>query len=125
MLTTKGRALYTYLEHNASKEQINGIVLFLALTTGIRFSDLRRAMNFTSIRSLKEIFGPAPVDEEEYENINDIEAGITVTIKLKPEVDEDKRILCRDILRDGHSFFQTIEDLKLTTSDCIITRKAL
>ena len=38
MLTTKGRALYTYLEHNASKEQINGIILFFALVTGIRFS---------------------------------------------------------------------------------------
>ena len=123
MLTTKGRALYTYLEHNASKEQIDGIILFFALVTGIRFSNLKRAMNFASISSFKEIFGPAPADiTEQYD---DIEAGVTITIKLKPEVDEDMRMLCRDILRDGHSFFQTIEDLKLTTSDCIITRKAL
>ena len=123
MLTTKGRVLYTYLEHNASKEQINGIILFFALATGIRFSNLKRAMNFTSISSFKEIFGPAPADiTEQYD---DIEAGVTITIKLKPEVDEDMRMLCRDILRDGHSFFQTIDDLNLTTSDCIITRKAL
>lgn len=123
MLTTKGRALYTYLEHNASKEQINGIILFFALVTGIRFSNLKRAMDFTSIGSLKEIFGPAPVDI--IEQYNDIEAGVVFTIKLKPEIDEDMRMLCRDILRDGHSFFQTIEDLKLTISDCIITRKVL
>lgn len=123
MLTTKGRVLYTYLEHNASKEQIDGIILFLALATGIRFSNLKRAMNFTSISSFKEIFGPAPVDITE--RYDDIEAGVTITIKLKPEVDEDMRMLCRDILRDGHSFFQTIDDLNLTTSDCIITRKAL
>lgn len=122
MLTTKGRALYTYLEHNASKEQINGIVLFLALINGIRFSDIRRAMNFTSITSLKEIFGPAPVDEE---NCEDIEAGITVTIKLKSEVDEDMKILFRDILRDGRSFFQTIDDLNLSSADYIITKKIL
>lgn len=122
MLTTKGRALYTYLINNANEEQINGIVLFLALVAGIRFSNLKRAMNFTSITSLKEIFGPAPVDMKQD---NDIEAGITITIKLKPEVDEDMRVLCRDILRDGHPFFQTISDLNLTTADCIITRKAL
>lgn len=122
MLTTKGRALYTYLEHNASKEQINGIILFFALVTGIRFSNLKRAMNFTSIDALKGVFGPAPVD---IERNDDIEAGVVFTIKLKPEIDEDMRMLCRDILRDGHSFFQTIEDLKLTISDCIITRKAL
>ena len=123
MLTTKGRALYTYLEHNASKEQINGILLFFALVTGIRFSNLKRAMNFTSISSFKEIFGPVPVGITEQDD--DIEAGVTITIKLKPEIDEDMRVLCRDILRDGHSFFQTIEDLKLTTSDCIVTRKTL
>lgn len=123
MLTTKGRVLYTYLEHNASKEQIDGIILFFALATGIRFSNLKRVMNFTSISSFKEIFGPAPANiTEQYD---DIEAGVTITIKLKPEVDEDMRMLCRDILRDGHSFFQTIYDLNLTTSDCIITRKAL
>ena len=123
MLTTKGRALYTYLEHNASKEQINGILLFFALVTGIRFSNLKRAMNFTSISSFKEIFGPVPVGITEQDD--DIEAGVTITIKLKPEIDEDMRVLCRDILRDGHSFFQTIENLKLTTSDCIVTRKTL
>lgn len=123
MLTTKGRALYTYLEHNASKEQINGIILFFALVTGIRFSNLKRAMNFTSINALKGVFGPVPVDITEQGD--DIEAGVTITIKLKPEIDEDMRMLCRDILRDGHSFFQTIEDLKLTTSDCIVTRKTL
>ena len=122
MLTTKGRALYTYLEYNASEEQINGIVLFLALINGRRFSNLKRAMNFASISALKSVFGPAHVDMEESD---DIEAGITVTIKLKPEVDEDMRVLCRDILRDGHSLFQTIDDLNLTTSDCIIIRKAL
>ena len=123
MLTIKGKALYTYLEHNASEDQINGIVLFLALINGIRFSDLRRAMNFTSVSALKSIFVPAPVDITEQNS--DIEAGVVFTIKLKPEIDEDMRILCRDILRDGHSFFQTIEDLKLTISDCIITRKVL
>ena len=123
MLTIKGKALYTYLEHNASEDQINGIVLFLALVTGMRFSNLKRAMNFTSISALKSVFGPAPVDITEQNS--DIEAGITITIKLKPEIDEDKRLLCRDILRDGHSFFQTIEGLNLTPSDCIITRKAL
>lgn len=122
MLTIKGKALYTYLEHNASEDQINGIVLFLALVTGMRFSNLKRAMNFTSISALKSVFGPAPVD---IERNDDIEAGVIFTVKLKPEVDEDKRLLCRDILRDGHSFFQTIDDLNLTTSDCIITRKAL
>lgn len=122
MLTTKGRVLYTYLEHNAGKEQIDGIILFFALATGIRFSNLKRAMNFTSISALKSVFGPAPVDIEQND---DIEAGVVFTVKLKPEVDEDKRLLCRDILRDGHSFFQTIDDLNLTTSDCIITRKAL
>lgn len=122
MLTIKGKALYTYLEHNASEDQINGIILFLALVTGIRFSNLKRAMNFTSISALKDVFGPAPVD---IERNDDIEAGVVFTIKLKPDVDKDMRMLCRDILRDGHSFFQTIEDLNLTISDCVITRKAL
>ena len=122
MLTIKGKALYTYLEHNASEDQINGIILFLALVTGIRFSNLKRAMNFTSISALKGVFGPAPVD---IERNDDIEAGVVFTIKLKSDVDKDMRMLCRDILRDGHSFFQTIEDLNLTISDCVITRKAL
>ena len=45
MLTIKGKALYTYLEHNASEDQINGIILFLALVTGIRFSNLKRAIS--------------------------------------------------------------------------------
>ena len=33
MLTTKGRVLYTYLINNESKEQLNGITLFLAIIT--------------------------------------------------------------------------------------------
>ena len=56
MLTTKGRVLYTYLINNASKEQLKGITLFLALITGIQFSNFEKAMNSTSIGELRTVF---------------------------------------------------------------------
>lgn len=122
MLTTRGRVLYTYLINNASKEQLNGITLFLALITGIQFSNFEKAMNSTSIGELRTVFWSEVIDKELRD---DVEAGVTFTLKLKDEIDEDMKILFRDILRDGQSFFQTIEDLNLSISDCIMVKKIL
>ena len=115
MLTTKGRVLYTYLINNASKEQLKGITLFLAL-------NFEKAMNSTSIGELRTVFWSEVIDKELRD---DVEAGVTFTLKLKDEIDEDMKILFRDILRDGQSFFQTIEDLNLSISDCIMVKKIL
>lgn len=122
MLTTKGKVLYTYLINNANEEQLKGITLFLTLITGIQFSNLKRAMNLTNIEELRTVFGFEAIDKELRD---DVEAGVVFTLKLKDEIDEDMKILFRDILRDGQSFFQTIEDLNLSLSDCVIAKKIL
>lgn len=122
MLTIKGKVLYTYLINNANEEQLKGITLFLTLITGIQFSNLKRAMNLTNIEELRTVFGFEAIDKELRD---DVEAGVVFTLKLKDEIDEDMKILFRDILRDGQSFFQTIEDLNLSLSDCVIAKKIL
>ena len=123
MLTSKGRALCIYLMNNATKDQLEIITAFMNLVTGVRFDNFEQAMNFTSLEDYASVFVSSA--EAAGTSENDVEAGVIYTLKVNPDVDEAARLLCRDILRDGQNFFQTIKDVRLTSADYTITRRAL